>query len=363
MGRAGRMVAVGAAVAAGTALGYLAERRLVRPRVAEPVPLRDPPLGSLAGHLDVIEGPGGLAVTIETYGPADAPQLILSHGWVCTGRVWHEQVAALGDRYRIITYDQPGHGRTSAPESGAYDLDLMGDTLCAVIEATTRPGPLVIAGHSMGGMALLNAARRRPDVLDQRLAGAVLVSTTSSAKSEKLTLEVGIQAAARLERGLRRIVPTLRDPRVLGVTGRITEATSDLSYLVARATSVGPGPPPGVVEFTLQLTLDSGPDIVLGLVEAVLGVDEDEALACLTVPTTVVVGDHDRLTPPGLSRRMAERCGAELVVLEGVGHMAPLEAPAELNRVLERHLLATSGRAADAAVAPRRGPGGAGTAA
>jgi pimeloyl-ACP methyl ester carboxylesterase len=354
------MAGVGVALAAGTTLGFLAERRLVRPRVTAPAPRREPPLGSLAGHLEVVDGPGGLGVVVESYGPSDAPQLVLSHGWVCTGRVWHEQVAALADRYRIITYDQPGHGRTGAPGSRTYDLDLIGDTLCAVIEATARPGPLVVAGHSMGGMAVLNAARRRPDVLAGRLAGAVLLSTTSSAKSEKLTLEVGIQAAARLERGLRRIVPTLRDPRVLGVTGRITEATSDLSYLVARATSVGPDPPPGVVEFTLQLTLDSGPDIVLGLVEAVLGVDEDESLTCLTMPTTIVVGDHDRLTPPGLSRRMAQRCGADLVVLAGVGHMAPLEAPEAVNDVLERHLSLAAEQASET---PGPRPRGAGTAA
>jgi pimeloyl-ACP methyl ester carboxylesterase len=336
--RAGRTAVVGGLVLGGAALGFLAERRFVRRRLGPPAAPLAVPLGSIAGEVTAIEGPEGDRIIVETYGPPDAPQLLLSHGWICTGRVWHEQVARLSDRFRIVTYDQPGHGRTPAPSSGRYDLDLLGDTLARVVQETTRPGPLVVAGHSMGGMAVLNAVRRHPEVLADRLAGVVLMSTTSSAKAEKLTLEIGIQAAARLERGIRRVVPTLRHPRVLDASHRLTAATSDLSYLVTRWTSSGPDADPAVVAFTQQLALDSGPDVVLGLVEAVLGVDEDESLTCLTVPTTIVVGTHDKLTPLDLSRRMAARCDAELVELPRIGHMCPLEAPEEVTAVLLGHL-------------------------
>ena len=345
MVRAGRALGIGAAVLGGAALGFVAERTLVRGRFVPPLPAVDVPLGSIAGETSRVEGPGGLQVLVESYGPADAPQVVLSHGWICTGRVWHEQVVRLADRYRIVTYDQPGHGRTPAPATGHYDLDLLGDTLIAVVADATRPGPLVIAGHSMGGMALLNAARRAPLTVGNRLAGAMLLSTTSSAQAEKLTLELGIRTAARLERGIRRFVPTLRDPRILKVTGRLTAATSDLSYLASRWTAVGPTADPRIVAFTQQLALDSGPDVVLGLIEAVLGVREDEGLDALAgVPSSIVVGTHDKLTPLALSRRMADRAShAEFVELEGVGHMSLLEAPDRIVGLLEEHLARAGG--------------------
>jgi pimeloyl-ACP methyl ester carboxylesterase len=335
---AARTLGVGAAVAGGAALGFLAERALVRRRFVPPVEVGPVPLGSLEGERTRVDGPDGVRVTIETYGPEDAAQVLLSHGWICTGRVWHEQVLALRDRARLVTYDQPGHGRTTSPSSGTYDLDLLGDTLLRVAEEACAPGPLVVVGHSMGGMAVLNAIRRSP-TFRARVAGVVLISTTSSAKAERLSLEVGIRAVARLERGIRRLVPTLRDPRVVDVTDRLTASTSDLSYLAARWTSVGPGADPEAVAFTQQLALDSGSDVVLGLVEAVLGVDEDAALDLLAdLPVSIVVGTHDRLTPAGLSRRMAERSGGRLVELPEVGHMAPLEAGDDIADVIAEHL-------------------------
>jgi pimeloyl-ACP methyl ester carboxylesterase len=334
------LLRVGAAIAAGALAGFLAERIIVRRRV-EPRGPR-PSLGSLAGELDVVDGPDGLRVAIECYGPPDAPQLVLSHGWVCTGRVWHEQVRALADRYRLITYDQPGHGRTSRPGSGSYDLDLLGDTLLRVIEVAARPGPLVLAGHSMGGMSILNAVRRYGELLDARLAGVVLLSTTSHAQPlRRLSFDASIQGWARLDRAVRGVVPRLRDPRLIDLSDRATSATSDLSHLVTRWVSTGPGADPTVTDFTQQMAIDSGADVVIGLAEAILGVDEDAALdhlADLDVPTTVIVGSHDRLTPIGLSQRMADRMEGELIVLEAVGHMAPLEAPPEVNAVLRRML-------------------------
>lgn len=356
-GRAARTAIVGAAVVGGAALGFLAERSLVRGRLLPPLPAEDAPLGSFAGETRAIRAPDGTRIVVETYGPVGAPQLVLAHGWICTGRVWHEQVVRLADRYRIVTYDQPGHGRSDPPMSGEYDLDLLGDVLETVVRTCTAPGPLVVAGHSLGAMGVMNAARRHPLTLRSRLAGVALVSTTSSAKAERLTLEIGIRGVARLERAIRRLVPTLRDPRVLDATDRLTAATSDLSYLAARWISAGPDADPRVLAFTQQLALDSGADVVLGLVEAVLAVDEDAGLDALaSVPTILVVGSHDRLTPVTLSQRMAQRSGARLVELQGRGHMCLLEAGEEVAEVLDQLL---EGRVPQDAGGARATPSGA----
>jgi len=333
---------------AGAAAGFLLERAIVRGRLVPAVEPPDVPLGSLEGEVSLLEGPRDTRLRVETYGPVDGPQLVLAHGWVCTGRAWHEQVARLADDYRIVTYDQPGHGRSTGPDSGVYDLDLLGDAFARVVERCTRPGPVLVAGHSLGGMTLLNAARRYPELVHDRLAGAVLLSTTSSARAERLTLEVGIRAAARLDRGIRRLVPTLRDPRVLSTADRVWSSTSDLSFLIARWTAVGPDADPAIVAFTQQMAMESGFDVVAGLVETVLGVDEDAGLDALEdVPVTLVVGTHDRLTPAALTRRMARRSSAAVVELAGIGHMSLLEAGEETTQVLRRHLHGEVARSAE----------------
>lgn len=348
MARRGALAAgIGAALVAGAAAGFALERGIVRGRLVPELQPSEVPLGSIGGEVRTLEGPRGVRIVVESYGPAGGPTLVLSHGWVCTGRAWHEQVMRLKDHVRIVTYDQPGHARTSPPEDGSYDIDLLGDTLRAVLEQATRPGPVVVAGHSMGGMTILNAARRHADVRD-RLTGAVLLSTTSSARSERLTLETGIRMAARLDRAIRRLVPTLRDPRVVRGAERVYTSTSDLSFLLSRWTGVGPDATPEVVAFTQEMLLASGFDVVAGLVEPILGVDEDAGLDALAdVPTTLVVGSHDRLTPATLTRRMAERSHAGVVELDRVGHMSLLEAGEEVTEVLRRHLAGEVARAED----------------
>ncbi|MGM0617784.1 MAG: alpha/beta fold hydrolase [Actinomycetota bacterium] len=349
MARRGALaLGVGAALTAGAAAGFLLERAVVRGRLVPEVEPSDVALGSLAGEVGSLHGPEGITLRIETYGPEDAPQLVLAHGWLCTGRAWHEQVLRLADRYRIVTYDQPGHGQSTGPATGTYDLDLLGDVFAQVIDRCTRPGPVWVAGHSLGGMTVLNAARRYPHLVRDRLAGAVLLSTTSSARADRLTLEVGIRAAARLDRGIRRLVPALRDPRVLSTADRLWSSTSDLSFLIARWTAVGPQADPTIVAFTQQMAMESGFDVVAGLVEAVLGVDEDAGLDALAdLPTTLVVGTHDRLTPAALTRRMARRSAAAVVELAEVGHMSLLEAGEEATEVLLRHLHGEVARSAE----------------
>jgi pimeloyl-ACP methyl ester carboxylesterase len=327
--------AVLAALVAGAAAGYKAERALLRPRSARS-PSPDVPLGSLEGERRELRGPDALRLAVESYGPPDARQLLLVHGWTNTGRVWHEQVAALADRFRVVTYDQPGHGRSSPPRSRRYTLDLLGDALGTVIEQATGPRPLVLVGHSLGGMTVLNLLARRRELVADRLVGVALLSTSSNARAESAIFELGLSGAARFERLVRIAIPWLRDPRVYELSGRIYSASSDLSYLVTRWWATGPAASPEVVDLTEQLVLDSDPDIIAGLTEAILGVDEDRGLAALTVPTRIVVGDHDRLTPASLARRMAGRApAARLVELPDVGHMVPLEAPAAVNAILE----------------------------
>ncbi len=325
-----------AVVAAGAGLGYAIERHFLHGRLAVP-PSVGPELGSIGGETVHLDGPEGVVVAVESYGPVDAPQIVFAHGWCCTGRVWHEQVLALADRYRLVTYDQPGHGRTSRPATDTYTVDLLGDTLAAVIRGATRPGPIVLVGHSLGGMTLFNVSRRHPELFAERVHSVVLLSTTSRANVPDVPLGIGVQTAARIELAVSRLLGRV-DRRVLGFTKAAYRASSDLSFLITKYLGLSRGATAAHVDFTEQLVLDSSMRMIVGLTPPVLQLDEDDGLDCLTVPTTIAVGTADRLTPPGLSRRMAARCRhAELVELAGIGHMSQLEAHAAVNAVIDRH--------------------------
>lgn len=345
MRRTAKALGATAAVAGGIALGFVAERRLLHPRLEVAAPQEgEPELGTLAGEERIIEGPDGLPIAVETYGPprgthgGPRPQVVLVHGWICTGRVWHEQVRGLAEDTRLITFDLPGHGRTPSPGSGDYDLDLLADSLLAVIEEVAEPGPVVLVGHSLGGMTVMHAMDRHRERLDDRVTDVVVMSTTSRARPERFTFEFGIHAVSQLERGVRRVVPRLRESRISGATGRLYGSSSDLSTLLVRSMAVGPAADPRVADFTEQLRIASDPDMVLGLASAVLGVDVDAGLARSHARISIVVGTHDRLTPRSLSERMAAISGGELVELPGVGHMAPLEGGDDVNRLLRGHL-------------------------
>jgi pimeloyl-ACP methyl ester carboxylesterase len=199
------------------------------------------------------------------------------------------------------------------------------------------PGRLVLAGHSMGGMTVLNALRRHPDVA-QRVDGVVLVSTASSAAGRPRALEGGLRRLARFRRALGRVTPLLRRPRALSLLHRMSGYPSDLTFLVAR-NSQGAGYDPWVAAHGHEMVFSSPAETMLGPLDAILGVDEDEGLAvAASRGLSLVVGSHDRLTPQELTRRMAARCGAELVVLDGIGHVALVEAPEAVTRVLADHL-------------------------
>lgn len=326
-----------AATAAGAGMGYLVERTLLRGRLDVPPP-EGPALGSIEGTTRILRGPDGTRVLVESYGPerAGAPQIVCSHGWVCTGRVWHEQVMGLADRWRVVTYDQPGHGRTSSPASGTYDMDLFGDTLATVVAEATLPGPVVLCGHSLGGMAILNFARRHPQLLAERVTGALLMSTTASTLLASAELGAGGLVLARVERGVEQLL-ALGGRRAATVADRVYRASSDLSFALTRLFGLGPAAEARYVDFTEQLLLDSDLDMITAVAAPILGLDDREAPACLRVPTIVIVGGADRLTPISAARQLVAECpAAELVVLPGIGHMTPLEAAHTITALLER---------------------------
>ncbi|WP_051829497.1 MULTISPECIES: alpha/beta fold hydrolase [Streptomyces] len=288
----------------------------------------------------------GIRLHVEVHGQPGAPTVVLAHGWTCSTAFWAPVIRELADRYRVVAYDQRGHGHSEIPPSRArYSTRALAEDLSAVLARTVPAGErTVLAGHSMGGMTIM-AAGGRPEVAE-RTAAAVLISTGPGDLVAELTvLPPGVRSP-----GLRRFLhrQLLRSRLPLG-------PVSPVSRVALKYATMGPSSPAGQVEATARI-VHACPTAVRANWAAVLDrLDVHAGLGRLTVPTAVVVGTDDRLTPPVHAHRMvAELKDPQgLLLLPGVGHMSPLERPAEvaaeIHRMAAEHLVGAA--AAPAAVA------------
>src|SRR5690349_9979772 len=140
------------------------------PRLTDP-----PPPGSRTVTTD-----DGVALHVEVDELADAPvTVVFSHGFTARLAEWELQRAALEGRARLVLWDQRGHGRSGWTALTSATIDRTGRDLGQVLDAVVPSGPVVLAGHSMGGMSILALARQRPELFGERVVGAFLLATSA----------------------------------------------------------------------------------------------------------------------------------------------------------------------------------------
>ena len=210
------------------------------------------------------------------------------------------------------------------------------------------PGvPVVLVGHSMGGMTVMSLAAHRPELFGPRVVGVVLVSTAAGRVAEAM-LPLPVRATGLLTG---RVVP--RVTRVMTRRKDTLEATrrvgSDLAFSLIRRMGFGTSPSPAQVEFIERIIAATPIEVIAAYVPTFTTHDKYEALDVVgRVPTLVLVGDRDRVVPPAQSKELAARTpGSELVVFDGAGHMLTMERAALVNLHL-RAFLRRVGRAARA---------------
>jgi len=243
---------------------------------------------------------------------SDGVTVVLAHGWTLSHESWLPVVRRLRTEHgvRVVAYDQPGHGSSGA-EGRTPTVHDLGGVLERVLTAVVPTGPVVLAGHSMGGMTILAWAADHPDELPERVRGVVLVATSAKVGEERVRVPLEgplMRASARAPRvAPRHLLSTRSQARLL--YGR--DATAD---------AVAPG-----VDLIRRTSLPTLGRWFLALQQH----DEREALAHLgSVPVRVLVGTADRLTPVTDARELANGIrGARLTVLPGLGHMLTYEAP------------------------------------
>jgi pimeloyl-ACP methyl ester carboxylesterase len=265
----------------------------------------------------------GMPLHVELDGPQDAPvTVVLVHGWSLDRRSWRpvaRSLAAGPAPVRVVRPDHRGHGRSAAVDPETMTIDQLADDLAEVVAATAPTGPLVLAGHSMGGMTLMALAERHPDVV-ARASGVALVATASGGLAER-PLGMAPPAAAVYRGVQRRISATsgwarrehLGDPRLIAPAMR---------WLL-----LGSRPGAEARRITFQTVGACRPLTVSGFQATLEAHERDAALVAFAdVPTIVLVGSRDRLTPVRAARRIAEALpAAELTIFPEAGHMLPLE--------------------------------------
>ncbi|GAA1552479.1 alpha/beta fold hydrolase [Streptomyces globosus] len=355
--RAGWAGAVIGVVAAGAAAGVAVERITVGRGVRRKARLAldaAGDYGSLRGTPGAAYAEDGTELHYEVEEPAPdakrarpglrpstepAPTVVFCHGYCLAQDAWHFQRAVLRGTVRAVYWDQRSHGRSARGFAQAdgepVTIDCLGRDLKAVIDAAAPEGPLILVGHSMGGMTIMALADQYPDLVRDRVVGVALVGTSSGRLGE---VTYGLPAVGL--GAVRRILPPVL--RVLGSQVELVErgrrATADLFAGMVKLYSFGAPREvdPGVARFAERLIEHTPIDVVAEFYPAFQAHDKTEALQRFgDIPVTVIAGDHDMITPAAHSQAIKDALpAAELVVLERAGHLMMLEYPETVTALL-----------------------------
>lgn len=335
---AGAAAAVAGGVA--TTLGgiLLAARRFPDPLDDGPDPLLTNPRDTRSS---VVATADGTLLHVETSLDLDEYQgdevVVLVHGWTCSTRFWNPQMNHLAGDRPFIAFDHRGHGLSEMGKA-KVTVEMLGQDLEAVLAAVLPEGKrAVLVGHSMGGMAILSWAAQFPSAVTERAASAILVSTTPrEVVQQQLLTPANLPAYTRMVRPLvaRAFVST---PMPLPAN----KLTSRLTHYMA----FGPETRAAHVDFGDEMISRGSPKSRAAWGSALYRLNVVAGLEALSIPTAVVVGSEDLLTPPVHADFMAEALDRNGVLLEyvtypGAGHMVPIERAPEFNQLIDDVLAA-----------------------
>jgi len=244
-----------------------------------------------------------------------APTLVLLHGFPLSREMWVEQLASIGSLYRVIAPDLRGHGQSESPD-GAYTMEEMADDVVELLDRLEVKQPVVLGGLSMGGYVALALVLRHP----QRVRGLILCDTRAAADTPEAAK--GREETARnvLREGTGRWMIETMVPRLFGKTTREKH--------------------PQRVEAMLALMERTSPRGIAGALRGMaIRTDRRGDLQRITVPTLVLVGEDDVISPPAEARELAGSIPhARLEIIPAAGHLAPYENPEAANDAIVRFL-------------------------
>ena len=308
----------GAFVAAGVAAKILNDKQHERRKLRRG---EDVAFGSVHSASRKVVSADGIRINVEVDEPdLEAPHLptiVFVHGVICTLDSWHYQRLALRGHVRMVFMDHRSHGASDVADRASSTIENLASDLHAVIEACTD-GPVVLVGHSMGGMTVMQLAADHPEMFGDQVVGVMLLSTSSR-------LPLVSSSAAR------RIVPFARRAAPLVDWGKGFN-----SFSVVRRWGLGPNAQERHVDMTNEMILQAPTRVLTDFHPMFAALDVRHALEALShIPTIVVAGTEDSVTPLSHSRHIADGiAGSSLVIFEDTGHMAMFEEHARVTELV-----------------------------
>jgi len=342
--RAKQVGIVGAAIgvaAAGLATAFAVERALVRKSLNAPGdPYADEEFGDQPfDHEVTVTAADGTDLHVEIVEPKVAgtkPTVVFVHGFALDMGTFYFQRQALAERgeYRLVFYDQPGHGRSSRLQSGDYDIAALGKSLAAVLDETVPEGHIILVGHSMGGMTIMAFAEQYPEWFGERVTGVVLMSTSAGLiDKSKLGLPSLVARASAPFFGIWGGAARIGG----GAIDKARVAVGDLAWLLTRRYGFGDArPSPSLVTFVEQMNSKTSVETLTKYLHTLYTHNRFPALSALRgVPVLVLVGTNDYLTPVTHSEEILRHLPeAALVKIDNSGHVVMLEKADEVNAAL-----------------------------
>lgn len=331
----GLVASVAALAAGGIAMGIELERRVVAKRIRRSSQANLEDFFSLRSDGPEVITPDGVVVHTEVdEGPSDDCTLVFVHGYGLNLDCWHFQRRHFRGRLRQAFYDQRSHGRSSRSEAELCRIPQLADDLYQVLQEVVGDAPVIMIGHSMGGMTIMRLAQTRPELFGSQILGVALFSTSAGELLDHSPIR-GIpgrtfhRVAEPVMAGLNRIPELVAQGRRAG---------SDLGYVVTRRLAFGPEVPTSYVDFASEMLAQIPLEVVADYYPAFAELDEFRALEILsTVPTVVVGGVNDVITPIEHTARIIDLLPkAEAIRVENCGHLGMIEKHEIFNGALDR---------------------------
>ena len=310
-------VTAGAFVVAGVGATVLNDRLRNRRHLRRG---EDVAFGSVHSAPISITGHDGVAINVEVDDGPLSPTVVFLHGWMCTLDTWHYQRVAMRGNTRLILVDHRSHGGSARAHPADSSLQDLAEDLAIVLDRLVPKGPIVLVGHSMGGMTIQQLAIDSPEWFDKRVKGVALIGTSGG-------------QLVRSSPALRRMIPVLRRMNSALDWGRAFN-----SYSVMRRWAVGPNAEPKHVDMVDEMILRAPSRVIWDFHHNFVGMDLTAGHKTLGKARTVVVGGrHDMLTPYKHSLKLVEDIpGAELVTAEKSGHMMMFEEHELVTQTIEQ---------------------------
>jgi pimeloyl-ACP methyl ester carboxylesterase len=336
-------------LAAGAAAGVAVERQVIGRRSSQRAQLEAEPFGSLRGTPHVFTADDGVELYVEVdelkrsrrpeqqgRRPADVPgdlTLIFAHGYGLNMDCWHFERRDLAGIGTMVFYDQRSHGRSGRSPKENVSIDQLGRDLYGILQKFAPSGPVILIGHSMGGMSIMALAEQHPELFGDRVIGVGLCSTSAGGLDR-----VPIALPGRIGMMVRTLAtPTVAAlARIPDVVERSRKAGTDISYLLTRKYSFGSEVPPAFTEFVNEMIAATPISVIAEFYPIFALHDKTGALEPLQkVECVVIGGDSDHLTPFEHSEEIVRHVpGAELVEVRNCGHLGLIEHHREFTAAL-----------------------------